>query len=243
MRGNSIQAVMQMQIVRPSYTRILKLRSWTKGKQNALVEILDPPKETGTASLRNSNEMWNYLPKTDSVIRVPGSMMLQSWMGSDFTNDDLVNASSLVRDYHHKIVKYRGKGKNRQVLIQCIPKQGAPVVWGKIMHWARLSDHLPVKQKYYDDRGRLARGILYSNYRRMDERTIPTKITVINARAKGERTVVSYSKVLFDRALGQQTFSRHRLKQNVETGKNLARAWVTRRMYGSAPKTMVAATR
>ena len=230
MRGVSTQSIMEMKVVRDSFTRTLLLRTWTRGKGKALVEILGPKKEEGIASLRTGNQMWNYLPKSDQVIRIPTSMMLQSWMGSDFTNDDLVKASSLVRDYHHQVVKIQGKGRLKRAVIQCVPKKGAPVVWGKILHWARLRDSLPVKQEYYDENGRLSRTIWFTRFRKMDDRTVPTRITVKVAGAKKEKTVVEYKKILFDRVIASKTFNRHQLRQTLDQGMNIQQGWMTRRL-------------
>lgn len=234
MRGLSSQALVKMSIYRPSFIRRLTLRTWSRGKNETLVEILEPVKETGVGSLRISNRMWNYLPQTDRTVRIPSSMMLQSWMGSDFTNDDLVKASSLSRDYHHRIVKFSGRGKNRRVLIKCTPKKGAPVVWGAVMHWARLRDSLPVKQQFYDERGKLVRTLYFSRHRRMDDRVVPTRITLQKADSPKEMTRVDYVKILYDRVIPSRFFSRNRLRTTVEEGKNLSRGWSLRKMrtYG-----------
>lgn len=131
MRGDTAQAAMKMVIKKPGFTRTLEIRSWTKGRKKALVEILSPAKEEGISSLRVTNQMWNYLPKTDQVVRVPTSLMLQSWMGSDFTNDDLMESSSLVKDYTHPSLKMIKLKSQSLVVIECIPRPNAPVVWEK----------------------------------------------------------------------------------------------------------------
>jgi hypothetical protein len=224
MRGRTAQSLMVMKITRPDFSRELTLRAWTSGDQRALVEILEPAKETGIASLRVGTQMWNYLPKSDQTVRVPPSMMLQSWMGSDFTNDDLVKASSLVRDYRHRLVS-GAKGPPGSVLILCVPKPGAPVVWGKILHWARKSDSLPMRQEFYDEKGKLVRTLVFSAYRKMDDRVIPTRIRVAKADAPGETTVVEYRRTLYDRSLPVSLFNRNLLRQTTEKGRDVAMLW------------------
>jgi hypothetical protein len=232
MRGRTAQSLMVMRITRPDFTRELKLRAWTSGNHQALVEILEPAKETGIASLRVGTQMWNYLPKSDQTVRVPPSMMLQSWMGSDFTNDDLVKASSLVRDYRHKIVTGK-KGPAGSVLVLCVPKPGAPVVWGKILHWARKKDSLPMRQEYYDESGKLVRTLVFSAFKKRDDRVVPTRIRVVRADAPSETTVVDYRRTLYDRRLPSSLFNRNQLRQTTEKGRDLAQLWEYR---GGSPR-------
>ncbi len=227
MRGRTVQSLMVMKISRPDFTRELKLRAWTSGDQRALVEILEPVKETGIASLRVGDQMWNYLPKSDQTVRVPPSMMLQSWMGSDFTNDDLVKASSLVRDYRHRIVS-QAKGPPGSVLVLCVPKPGAPVVWGKILHWARKGDNLPLRQEFYDETGKLVRTMIFSAFKKVDDRVVPTRIRVTRADAPNETTVVEYKKMLYDRTLPNSLFNRNLLRQITEKGRDVATLWEQR---------------
>lgn len=225
LRGETTQAVMSMTIQREDYTRKLKLRSWTQGNDKALVEILEPSKEEGVSSLRVAMEMWNYLPKTDQVVRVPTSLMLQSWMGSDFTNDDLMKASSLVRDYTHRIVRYQKMGKDKTVLIACTPKPNAPVVWGKILYWAKLSDHLPLREDYFDEKGKRIRTLLFSKYQKMDNRMIPARLTIVMADKPKEGTTVEYQKILYDRSLDQRIFDKENLRHNSQEAHVLTAGW------------------
>lgn len=224
-RGETTQAIMVMDILRPDYSRRLKVRAWTLGHQHALVEILDPLKEEGVCSLRVQSEMWNYLPKTDQVVRVPTSLMLQSWMGSDFTNDDLMKASSLIRDYRHRLLRREKVGGDRTNLIECLPKPDAPVVWGKILYWARIKDNLPVKQQFFDDSGNLVRTLTFSNFRKMDDRIIPTLVLVDKADNPRERTIVSYEKILYDRRLSRQIFDKEAIRGISQEGKVLTAGW------------------
>jgi len=230
MRGSSSQTTMHMKIKRPSFERELVLRSWALGTDKAVVEILKPHKEEGVVSLRAQQNMWNYLPKTDQVVRVPSSLMLQSWMGSDFTNDDLMKASSLSRDYSHKLLKKERLNGLSTHLIECLPLPKAPVVWGKVLHWARMEDNLPVRQEFYDDQGRLARTLTFSEFKTMDDRMIPTRLHIQKAQAPEETTTVTYEKVLFDRDIPQSIFAQEEIRAVSQKGKMLSSGWYPTRM-------------
>lgn len=243
MRGESTETVINMKIVRPSFTRELKLRAWTWHDNHALVEILQPSKEEGVVSLRNGNQMWNYLPKTDQVVRVPTSLMLQSWMGSDFTNDDLMKASSLVRDYHHKILKRLVLKGEKVVMIECLPKPNAPVVWGKVLYWARESDALPVQQKFYDDRDKWVRTLTFSHLKRMDDRVVPTVIRVTKADEPKEFTIVQYQKVLYDRKIDKSVFDREEVRQISYQGKSLDWGWFLTPIHPRKPTSLASPIR
>jgi len=238
MRGQSTQTLLTMRIVRPSFTRELKLRAWTVKGKNALVEILEPSKEEGVVSLRNGDQMWNYLPKTDQVVRVPSSLMLQSWMGSDFTNDDLMKASSLLTDYTQRILKKGMLRGEKVVLIECRPKPNAPVVWGKVLYWARQTDSLPVQEKYYDERNRWVRTLAFSGFKKMDDRTVPTVIRVTKADEPKEFTVVRYHKILYDRKLERSLFDKEDVRKLSFRGKSLDWGWFQSPSMAKKPKAL-----
>jgi outer membrane lipoprotein-sorting protein len=139
----------EMEIVTPHWQRTLSMQAWTQGMDQTFIRITAPDKEKGMATLRIKNEMWNYLPKTNKVIKIPPSMMMSSWMGSDFTNDDLVKEFSLFDDFSYQLIPSE-KGSEDTILINCIPHPDLPVVWHNIVIAVRKKDHLPVWQKYYD---------------------------------------------------------------------------------------------
>jgi len=225
LRGLSTQTVMTMKINHESYQRELKLRSWTMGKDKSLVVILQPAKETGVASLRLENQMWNFFPKTEQTIRVPTSVMLQSWMGSDFTNDDLMKLSSLSKDYHHRWVRTEKLGKEKVHLIECLPKPDTPVVWGKIHYWARTTDSLPVKEDYYDEKGKLVRTLTLSAFKKMDDRVIPTVLKIKNTDTPKDETVVTYEKMVFDKKIPNNWFEKERVRNSSQEALNLKSGW------------------
>lgn len=224
-RGKSQQSLMKMTIQRTSFRRDLTLRSWTSDNINSLVEIIQPSKEEGIVSLRKHNDMWNYLPKTDQTVRIPTSMMLQSWMGSDFTNDDLMKISSIVDNYNHKLMKSESLSGEAVDLIECVPKPNAPVVWGKILYWARKKDSLPVKEEYYDEKGQLIRTLTLTDFGRMDDRVIPKTLTIRKAGNEQEFTEIQYEQVYYNRTIPDELFTKDQLKQNSNKGKDLKALW------------------
>lgn len=226
MRGDSTQVLMTMKIIHTDYQRELSLRSWTLGKKKSLVEILKPVKEIGVTSLRVSSEMWNYLPKTDQVIRVPSSMMLQSWMGSDFTNDDLMKMSSLNTDYTHELKEKKKVNGEEIYVISCIPKKDAPVVWGKVYYWARVSDNLPVKEEFFDDKGKKVRTLSLSGFKQMDDRVIPTILKIEKEDNPNESTTVTYEKILYNRAVSDSLFDKDSIRRTSQNGKNVSQGWM-----------------
>ena len=151
-RSETSQTNMEMQIVTPHWERILALEVWTQGMDRTFILITSPKKEKGVATLRIGNEMWNYLPKTNKVMKVPPSMMMGSWMGSDFTNDDLVKESSMLDDYTYELITPKDSQPDH-LYIQLLPKEDSPIVWGKLIVAIRLSNQIPVWQHFYDETG------------------------------------------------------------------------------------------
>ncbi|MBI9034913.1 MAG: outer membrane lipoprotein-sorting protein, partial [Bacteroidales bacterium] len=135
MRGMSSVGEMTMQIVRPSWTRTITMKTWTKSDQFSLVLITAPAKEKGQVFLKREKEMWNWLPSIERMVKIPPSMMMQGWMGSDFTNDDLVKQSSIVKDYQHTLLETEVVRSQNCYKIELIAKEDAAVAWGKIISW------------------------------------------------------------------------------------------------------------
>jgi len=202
-----------MTIVTAHWTRTLRLEFWNKGKDKSLIRILAPEKEAGTATLRVGNEIWNYLPKVNRVIKLPSSMMSASWMGSHFTNNDLVKESRFTEDYTFE-KGFEGAREGVQVIeIDCRPKPEAAVVWGRVTVAVRQHDYLPLESKYYDEDLNLARTMTFSRIQEMAGRTMPTVMTVVPADKPEEKTVVDYEEIAFDLDLSDEVFSLRQLKK------------------------------
>lgn len=202
-----------MQVVTSHWSRTLSLEFWSKGKDKSLVRILAPLKEKGTATLRSGNEIWNYLPKVNRVVKLPSSMMSASWMGSHFTNDDLVKQSRFADDYHFEITQQGMRDGLDIVEITCIPKPEAPVVWGKVEVVVRRSDYLPLVTRYYDEGLKLARTMTFSDVKTWSGRALPTVMTLTPEDKSGEKTQVSYDSITLDVSLDDSFFSLRNLQE------------------------------
>ena len=211
-RSESSRAEMKMVVENPHWERTLTMVAWSEGMDRTFIRIESPKKEKGTATLRVGNEMWNYLPKTDKVMKIPPSMMMGSWMGSDFTNDDLVKETSMMEEYTHEIIRPEG-AEDDMVYVESVPKEDTPSVWGKIVTAVREEDYLPVWQKFYEEGGELTRIMNYKSIQEMDGREIPTVMELIPQNKEGHRTVIEYIDVEFDVDIDPEIFSLRNLKR------------------------------
>jgi len=211
-RGNSAHGDMTMTVTTAHWTRTLSLEFWSRGTDKSLVRILAPTKEKDTATLRVGNDLWNYLPKVKRVIKLPSSMMSAQWMGSHFTNNDLVKESRMAEDYTFE-QSFTGARDGEEVIeITCLPKPDAAVVWGKVVVRVRRSDYLPLAIPYYDEKMQLARTMTFSDFRTLGGRLLPAKVTVVPADKPAESTVVSYNSIEFDAPLDDDAFSLRNLQ-------------------------------
>ena len=211
--GKTLQAEMEMTVTTPRWRRTLSLQTWIERPRRSFVRILAPAKEEGIGSLRIGAEMWNYLPAIERVIKIPPSMMMQPWMGSDFTNDDLVKESSLVADYDHRVVRTEGGGDSAVYVVEAIPKPDAAVVWGRIMLRARKSDLLPVSEEFYDERGQLVRVMTFSDVRTLGGRIIPTRWEMRPTAKPGNWTAVVLKRARYDGPIAAEIFSQRNLQK------------------------------
>lgn len=209
-RSTSSIARMEITVSGPRSTRTLRVKSWTRGEDQALIVIEAPPREAGIATLKVKDNLWNYLPKVSRTVRVPASMMLGSWMGTDFTNDDLVRESSYRNDFDARL-----EGRSAQPAGWTLSLEAKPGVVGR---WARITlvvadDHLPLKMDYFDRKGRLARTMRFDDVQTMGGRRIPTRMALTPADAQEQRTEMRYLEVQFDVAVPDDTFSLSRLER------------------------------
>ncbi|OGA72122.1 MAG: outer membrane lipoprotein-sorting protein [Betaproteobacteria bacterium RIFCSPLOWO2_12_FULL_65_14] len=211
--GKTVQGEYEMTITTPRWQRTLALRAWMERPRRSFIRILAPAKEKGIGSLRIGAEMWNYLPNVERTIKIPPSMMLQPWMGSDFTNDDLVKSSSLIDDYTHKILREEAAGGAPAYVLELIPKPDAAVVWGKILYWVRKSDSIPLKEEFYDERGALVRVMTFSEIRPVGGRTIPTKWEIRPSDKPGNSTTILVKSAVYDRPVDPEVFTQRNLQK------------------------------
>jgi len=196
-----------MTVATRQWKRTTELRIWSEGTDKVLIRVEAPKKDQGTATLRVGDNIWNYLPKIDRVIRIPTSMMMASWMGSHFTNDDLVKESRLIRDYDVWI-DFEGPRDGVEVYeFRLTPRPEAPVVWGKIEYQVRKADLMPTWAKFYGEDGELKRTATFSEYEEMDGRLIPTRMRMSPEDKPGEFTEMKYEELEFDLEIDEGVFS------------------------------------
>lgn len=212
MRGDSSESRITMRIKTERWQRELRLHVVSEGTETALIRIEAPAKERGTATLKVEQNIWNYLPKVDRTIKVPGSMMQAAWMGSHFTNDDLVHESRYSEDFE---CAYRERPADRagHWVVRCIPLPDAPVVWGAIDARFRAQDMLLDQAEYFDERDRLVRTVRYEDFGPLGGRTLPRRLRVIPADDADEFTEIVYEEHAFNVDLPPGTFSLQSLRQ------------------------------
>ncbi|HBH24958.1 MAG TPA: outer membrane lipoprotein-sorting protein [Cytophagales bacterium] len=213
MRGEESIQEMEMTIVRPTWDRTIAMKSWSKGQDYSMILITEPAKERGQAFLKRDKEMWNWLPSIDRMIKIPPSMMMQSWMGSDFTNDDLVRESSIVKDFTHHLEGEETIRGHEAYRIRLDPKPDAAVVWGKILIWVGKEDLLELKAEFYDEDGYLVNTMQLSDIREMGGRKLPTHWEMIPADEEGKKTVLQLISADFTVDIEESFFSQQNLKR------------------------------
>jgi hypothetical protein len=205
-RSQSGEALVEMAVVTPHWQRTLRMRIWTRGMKDTFIRILEPKKEEGFATLRIGNEMWNFLPKIDKVMKIPPSMMMSSWMGSDFTNDDLVKEFTFVDAYRFELTT-PGSPEPGLLYVKCLPKEGRPIVWGSVVLAVREADDMPVWERYYDEKGRLAREMVFRDVRTFGNRRIPASLELVPKTEEGRKSVLRYLEARFDVPLAPDIFT------------------------------------
>jgi len=206
-KGKTSHAIVEMKVVTPDFERTLKMESWWVGNEKALIEILSPKREKGNRTLKIGNEIWMYLRSTETTIKIPPSMMLQSWMGSDYTYDDLVRESNLVRDYEITLLGSDTLKGELCWKLQLIPRPEAPVVWGKVLYWVLQKDYLPLQVQYFSEKGDLVRTMEFSEIRMTGGRKIPTRWIMRNETKPGHYTELKLIEVEFDIRIPDRIFT------------------------------------
>jgi hypothetical protein len=211
-RWDSSIARAELTVAKPRRTRTMSMTIWSKGRDKALIVIDSPAREKGTASLKVEKNLWNYLPRIKRTIRIPPSMMLAPWMGSDFTNDDLVRESSYSEDYTYVLV---GPSEDPPGwLIRFDAKPDIVGLWNRLDLIVTTDGTLPIQARYYDRKNRLARIIYWDEIRVFDGRSLPARVTLIPVDKEGYKTVMVYSEISFKAEIPESTFSLSRLERN-----------------------------
>jgi len=206
-------SLMAMTIVRPTWERTIEFKNWTSGTEYALTLITEPAKEKGQTFLKRQNEMWSWNPTISRLIKLPPSMMSQGWMGSDYTNDDILKESSVVNDYTHEIVGEEEINGRLCYKIKMVAKENADVVWGHQIRWIDKKDFLFMKSELYDEDGYLVRTETGKDIKEMDGRMIPTRIELVPADEEGQMTVIEIKQIEFNKPINDSFFSQQNMKR------------------------------
>jgi len=212
-RGSTSESLITMTIIRPTWKREMSMKSWSKGDDLSIILVTDPARDKGISFLKRNKELWNWQPSINRIIKMPPSMMMQSWMGSDFTNDDLVKESSILNDYTHEFLEEEKIGDRTCYVIKLIPKEDAPVVWGKIISWIDKKDYLQLKTEMYDEEGYLVNTMYGKEIKMLGGKLLPSILEIIPEEEDGHKTQVEYVKLSFDKPINDSFFSTKNLKR------------------------------
>lgn len=212
-----LEATMTVESPRLSAPRVVRFRSWDDRRNDrSFIQILAPPKDAGSTFLRLPPNLWTYVPRVERTMRIPPSMMLQPWMGSDFTNDDVVNESNEVEDYDHRLLRIdEGVGSDglRAYVVEYVPHEETPVVWGKILAWIEVEHATPLRQEFYDEDGAHVRTLTFADIRPIGRRQVPHVWTMRPLEKEGHETRIRIDEFLFDQSFDDDVFTTRNLKR------------------------------
>ena len=211
--GKSSIGSMKMTVVRPSWSREVSMKSWSMGDEYYLILITDPVKDKGQTFLKRETDMWNWMPSISKMIKIPPSMMSQSWMGSDFTNDDLVKMNSYVNQYTHKIIGEEVVESLNCYKLELIPKPDAPVVWGKVLAWISKEEFYQLKLEFYDEDNVLINRQESSDIRQFSDRKLPAKMVMTPIDDPGNQTIIEITENDFNVDIKESFFSQQNMKK------------------------------
>jgi len=212
-RGNTSIGNATMTIVRPRWTRKMEMKSWTKGTNYSLILILSPARDKGSTFLKRDKEIWNWQPRIDRNIKLPPSMMMQSWMGSDFTNDDLVKESSIINDYIHQLDGEEIIDGRNCFRIILIPHEDAAVVWGKIIMLVDSKEYIQLKTEFYDEEDYLVNTMYGKEIKNLGGKILPSILEIVPADKEGHKTVIEQHWIKFEEPLSEEFFTTSNMKR------------------------------
>ena len=212
-RGETSQAVMSMTVKTQRYERTMTMEAWSRGKDYSLLLIREPIKDKGIATLKVKENIWNYLPKINRVTKVPSSMMSGSWMGSHFTNDDLVKESTFEDDYR-SVISFEGSRDGQAIYeLTSTPNADAAVVWGKVVMEIDQKNLTPIRSRYYDEESVLVRTMRFDQLKKVGDRMVPMRMSLQPEDKPNESTVVIYHEIEFGVDLAESFFSLQNLQR------------------------------
>jgi outer membrane lipoprotein-sorting protein len=209
----SSMMVMRMTIIRPTWQRSVEFKNWSLGRDYALTLITAPAKDLGQTFLKRGNEMWNWNPSINRLIKLPPSMMSQGWMGSDYTNDDILKESSVVNDYTHEVIGEEPVLDRLCYKVKMVAKENAAIIWGHQVRWVDKKDFLVLKAELFDEDGALVRTETGADIKTMDGRVIPTKLELVPVDEPGNKTIAVIKEIKFNIPLEESYFSQQNMKR------------------------------
>ena len=207
--GETSHSVARMEVITDAYNRSMTMEMWSKGRDDFLAVIREPQKDAGTATLKIGDEIWNYLPNIDRLLKIPSSLMGANWMGSHLTNDDLVKENKIEEEYELTVLSQT----DSTATILCVPKPDAAVVWGKIEYTVNLGRLIPVETLYYDEDDVLVRTMSFSDVKQVDGRWLPLSMTIQPADKPEEHTLMEYRQIELGVSLSADRFSIQSLRR------------------------------
>ena len=213
LRGTTAVTEMSIKIVRPSWSREMTMKSWSKGNTLAMILVTSPVKEKGIVFLKRGKEIWNWIPNIERNVKLPPSMMGQSWMGTDFSNDDLVKESSIVNDYTHEVAGEETIKGRLCWKVEMTPKPDAAVVWGKIHTWVDKEEYMQMRTEFYDEDGYLISTMSASEVKMLGGKLIPARMEMVPEEEEGKKTIMTYKSMEFDKPIEDSFFTTQNMKR------------------------------
>jgi outer membrane lipoprotein-sorting protein len=211
--GLTSQGTMKMTVQRPSWTREVSMKTWSKEDDYYMILITSPARDKGQVFLKREYDMWNWMPSISRMIKIPPSMMSQSWMGSDFTNDDLVKLNSYVNDYTHKIIGEEEIEGYPCYIIEMMPKEDAAVVWGKVEVWVSRQEYYELKLAFYDEDMELVNLQVSYDIKQMGDRKLPSRMVMEPVQKPGNKTIIEIVEMTFNEPIPDDFFSQQNMKR------------------------------
>lgn len=212
-RGSTAAASFTIRIVRPAWQRELRMRSWSKGNKYAMVYVDGPARDKGTVFLKRNKEVWNWLPGIERSVKLPPSMMSQSWMGTDFTNDDLVKEFSMTDDYDQVLLGEEMIGGRMCYVIRMTPLLEAAVIWGSVKLWIDKQEYMQLQGEFYDEAGVLVNRMTGTEIKMLGGKLLPSVVAMMPVDKPGYKTVMIYQLISFDLSIDDAFFSTDNMKK------------------------------
>ena len=209
--SSSMYAELEITIQRPRWTKKMALHTWSKGKNFAVAYISSPDKDKGTIYMKNGNNVYNYLPKIRKTIKLPATMLNQSWMGTDLSADDLVKLTKLAKDYHSKVIGSQMVSGRACHVVELLPKHEADVLWGKLVLFIDKVEYIQLKTVFYDEDLYAVNTLIGSELKTFDGRKLASKLIMIPANKSGYKTTIEYSKIIFNKSIPDSFFSKENI--------------------------------